>query len=475
MSIRSQQIYFAKESNETKSNQLSVQKMVNMYTETSQGKTKGDTYFILYNTSGLTSWNDFGVDVPIYGMRKMGSLLYVVVGLSIYKIDSSKTSTLLGTLSASPDLVKMEPNGTELFVKDEAGNGYIVTSSTLTSISDGDFNSSEDITTMDGYGISLEKNSSNVQISSLNDLSAWDPLDFVAAFGAKENGVGLAVFKGYLWVFGENQTEIYQNTGNVDFPFELLKGSTIDKGCKSKRSIVKYDRWLCWLGDDNNVYMVSGLQYTNISTNPIIEQIRKLTRTDNAQAVIYNEGGHIFYKLTFPKDKKTFVYDISEGVWENQESRDKDNIIGRWRGNVSEFFANENLIGDFEKGVIWESDPDVFVEGDKTMISTVISKTMFAKTKRVKITKLRIDTESGVGTATGEGVDAQIMLQVSKDGGRTYGAERWRSLGKIGEYTNRAVWRNLGLGRQWTFKIKISDPNKRYILGAYVDFEVLEA
>ena len=474
MSVRNQQIYFGKESNETKSKQLSVQKMVNMYAESSQAPTKGDTKLTLYNTSGLSIWHDFENDLSIYGLKKMNGDLYSVVGIDVYKITSNKTTTLLGCLVASPNFVRMAKNGTELGIVDEPGNGYVATSSTLTQITDPDYELSADIVTLDGYGIFLKKDSSKFFISALTDLFTFDATEFDHAFGKQQKGIGLARFNGYLWIFGESQTEIYQNTGNVDFPFELLKGATIDRGCKNKRSIAQYGEQLCWFGDDDEVYLAQGLQYKSISTYAISEQISELIRIDDVKAIMYDENGHTFYKLSFITDKKTFVYDLSESIWLNQESIDRVNKPNRWRVNAHEFFTSKNLAGDFESSIIWEIDPTVFKEGDRTIISEVISKTFFAKGARIKLDRLQIDTEAGVGTATGEGVDAQIMLQVSKDGGRTWGAERWISLGKIGEYNKKAIWRSLGIAKQFTFKIKVSDPNKRYLLGAYVDYEILE-
>jgi len=63
--------------------------------------------------------------------------------------------------------------------------------------------------------------------------------------------------------------------------------------------------------------------------------------------------------------------------------------------------------------------------------------------------------------------DPQIMLQISKDYGHTWGTERWQSLGKTGEYKQRVRWTRLGCGYAFTFKLRISDPVKRSIIGVY--------
>jgi len=58
-------------------------------------------------------------------------------------------------------------------------------------------------------------------------------------------------------------------------------------------------------------------------------------------------------------------------------------------------------------------------------------------------------------------------MRVSKDGGKTYGLEQWRSIGKIGKFNTRAVWNRLGRAREWTFKFRVTDPIKVVITQAW--------
>ena len=71
-----------------------------------------------------------------------------------------------------------------------------------------------------------------------------------------------------------------------------------------------------------------------------------------------------------------------------------------------------------------------------------------------------------VGTRTGQGENPQIMLQVSRDGGYTYGNEMWTSFGAEGEFLRRAEWRRLGVSRNYVFKFRITDPVKVIFIGA---------
>lgn len=58
------------------------------------------------------------------------------------------------------------------------------------------------------------------------------------------------------------------------------------------------------------------------------------------------------------------------------------------------------------------------------------------------------------------GADPQVMLQISKNNGATWGTELWKDLGALGNYLTRVVWRRLGIARDWLFKLRITDPVK---------------
>lgn len=65
-------------------------------------------------------------------------------------------------------------------------------------------------------------------------------------------------------------------------------------------------------------------------------------------------------------------------------------------------------------------------------------------------------------------VDPLAMLEISKNGGKTYSNEYTASIGKTGEFIHRAVWRRLGTATQWTIRISLTAAVKRSICGAYL-------
>jgi len=60
----------------------------------------------------------------------------------------------------------------------------------------------------------------------------------------------------------------------------------------------------------------------------------------------------------------------------------------------------------------------------------------------------------------------QAMLRWSSDGGSTWSNEHWTGIGKIGKYSNRAIWRRLGWSRDRIFEVVVTDPVKAVIVSA---------
>ena len=88
---------------------------------------------------------------------------------------------------------------------------------------------------------------------------------------------------------------------------------------------------------------------------------------------------------------------------------------------------------------------------------------------RVRVNLFAIDMQPGVGTAGSP--NPQVMVRASKDGGFTWGNERFVSAGRVGEYLERLNTWQWGQGRDWVFEIACSDPVTWFLVNAYLDAE----
>jgi hypothetical protein len=82
--------------------------------------------------------------------------------------------------------------------------------------------------------------------------------------------------------------------------------------------------------------------------------------------------------------------------------------------------------------------------------------------------RFQLDLETGIGLESGQGVDPQVMLQWSDDGGYTWSNEYWVSAGTMGEQDVRALWYRLGRSRNRLYRVIVSDPVKWAFIDAFL-------
>lgn len=437
---------------------VSAQRLVNLYSE--QQPSDAVAPIILKSTAGLRSWATVG-DGPIRGMVTMGDTLYVVSGQAAYSVTSGGVATSLGAIPGG-DPVTMATNGTQIIVVTNP-SAWIVTSASVASLSDTDFPGAGSVDYLDGYGIFNDPGSGKFYVTSLLDFSSVDALDFASAESSPDNIVRVLVDHRELWLFGSHSVEIWVNTGASPFPFERQPGSIMEIGCLAPLSAAKLDNTVMWLADDGIVYRAQGYAPSRISTHAIEEAIADADPTDAAaaRASAFTQDGHAFYALSIP-NTGTFVYDAATQLWHERSSWNRTT----WRAGCVVRCYGMLLAGDDTTGVVYELDPQTYTEGGDPHIRLVDSPPIHASGAWAFQSRLEVLMETGVGVASGQGSAPLAMLQVSDDGGRTYGNERTCTIGAIGSFRARAKWDRLGRFRERVLRVSVADPVPVTIFGA---------
>ena len=447
-------------------------RMVNMFPEVipEGGKEPG----FLMRAPGLRKLTEVGAG-PIRGLWQLGGYLYVVSGNTLYKVSSTYTATALGTI-ANTGPVSMADNGTQIFI---AANpqGYIYNTSTLVfaQITDPDFPGAVNVGYLDGYFVFNEPNSQKFWVTQLLDGTSVDPLDFASAEGSPDGVVGLIVDHREIWLLGTNSVEVWYNAGLLDFPLQRIQGAFNEIGCVAPYSIAKMDNGIFWLGQDARgqgiVYRANGYTGQRISTHAVEWQIQQYGNLSDAIAYTYQQDGHSFYVLIFPSANTTWVYDVATQAW-HERAGFANGEFTRHRSNCQVFFNNEIIVGDYENANIYAFDLDDYSDNgsiQKWLRSWRALPTGQNNLKRTAQHGMQLDCETGVGLNDGQGSDPQVMLRWSDDGGHTWSNEHWTSIGKIGQYGKRALWRRLGMTqkiRDRVYEISMTDPVKIAIMGA---------
>lgn len=441
---------------------------------------------------------------PIRGMWPFGDFVYVASGGELYRFDASYNTTLLGYINGSGP-VSMVDNGTQLFVACNPDSFiYNTATGVFSQITDPDFPGAVTVGYIDGYFVFNQPNSQRFWVTSLNDGTDIDPLDFASAEGNPDDVVALNVNHREIWLFGKSTIEVWYNAGAADFPLARLEGAFMELGCLAPYSIAKLDNSVFWLGADARgngiVYRNNGYNGQRISTHAIEWQIQQYGVLNDAIGYSYQQDGHAFYVLTFPTANATWVYDVSTGAWHERAGWDGVKFV-RHRSNCQANFNNQILVGDWLTGDLYSFDLDVYSDNNEPqrwLRSWRALPTGQNDLKRTTHHSLQLDCETGVGlldvdtflllteddnflvmengnyilsinTVPLQGVDPQIMLRWSDDGGHTWSNEHWASMGKIGEYYRRVFWRRLGMTlklRDRVYEISGTDPVKVAIMGA---------
>jgi hypothetical protein len=345
-------------------------------------------------------------------------------------------------------------------------------------------------------------------VTQLLDGTSIDPLEFVSTEGSPDGLLAVTSNFREVWAFGTNSIEVWFDSGATDFPLQRIQGAFNELGCAAPFSVAKMDNGLFWLGRDRRgqgiVYRANGYAGQRISTHAVEWQIQQYADLTDAIAYTYQQDGHSFYVLVFPSANTTWVYDAATQAW-HERAGFVGGAFTRHRGNCQMAFNNKIVIGDFENGNIYAFDLDDYSDNggvQKWLRSWRALPTGTNTLKRTTQHMLQLDCESGVGlngfvipetiyletelgdyliaenndfliadqeTTATQGADPQVMLRFSDDGGHTWSNEHWKSMGKIGQYYNRVIWRRLGMTtklRDRVYEISATDPVKIAIMGA---------
>lgn len=480
-------------------------RMVNLYPEIIPEGGKEAAY--LTRAPGLRLLKTIG-NGPIRGLWSYAGYGFVVSGNDLYRIDDSYNPIKKGTVAGAGP-VSMADNGVQLFI---ACNGpsfiYNVETDQFQQITDPDFPGAVTVGYIDGYFVFNEPNSQRIWVTGLLDGTDIDALDFASAEGAPDNLVSLIVDHREIWVFGTNSVEVWYDAGTPDFPLARIQGAFNEIGCAATYSVAKLDNALFWLGADARgkgiVYRAQGYTGQRVSTHAVEWQIQQYADISDAVAYTYQQDGHAFYVLNFPSANTTWVYDVSTGAWHERASWTYDMFM-RHRGNCQMAFDNQVIIGDYVNGNIYAFDMTVY--SDNGAVQKWLRRWRALPTgennlKRTAQHSLQLDCETGVGLdgydydtvivdllaaengnliitedgdnilldfAVMQGANPQVMLRWSDDGGHTWSSEHWKSMGKIGRFGYRTIWRRLGMTmkiRDRVYEISGTDPVKIAIMGA---------
>lgn len=392
-------------------------------------------------------------------IERFNGVHYLVLDNGFYSFNGSAL-TLLGTLSTSTGRCYMIQNDNGQIMISDQSQAYCWNGTTLSITPTPGMVGS--LAYLGGFGLYNEPGSGRFYWTDSEDFTNVDPLSFATAESSPDDLVRVFVDHNELWLFGVTTTEIWQLTGQLDAPFQLIQNAILQRGCGAALSVASEDNTTFFLGNDGLVYRASGYTPMVISTRAVEYAIASVSdgARSNAYAFVSTVSGQKVYTLTFPGEL-TLQYNITNGYWNRADTFG----LGYWRvigsnGYVTDYYLTSGGICTLQRGLSTD-------EGS-IMRRGGVSAPGWANGQQITVNEFFLDAEVGRSDIT---ANAQVMMRVALDG-ENFGNIRTRSLGATGNYQRRATWRFLGIGRKPTIEIYMTDPTEFSIISTVVNLEV---
>lgn len=462
-------------SDKSRSSQGGGATLTNCYAEKTEG---GKTPFTLNAFPRLKAFATVSSGAPGRGAIALGNNLYVVCGEYAYKVSSTGSATLLGiVLGQKPVImsVNRKATGQQIAITADTKN-YVIEADALSEITDADLpsgvHSNAYLNGRTVYGI----NDGLAYASDDEEATSIDGLSFAEAERSADNGVRVFTYGEEFWYFGEKSREVFRYDADTTFPFAPLLGAGQGDGdgCAAKNSVAIVGKPAYWVNENKVVVASTGGAAQRVSTHDVDRDIAQTIKDGYALEITgfsLSVEGHDFYYLRSPQ--WCWVLDTTSGGWFRRESYGAASFVG---GFAVQAFSKD-LVLDATDGILYEHSFEVETDSSTPFVVKIVTSPPNAYPQGYTCNFLSVDCARGVGilSGTSEATDPQMMLRVSRDGGKTYGNTYTRPMGAQGVYAKEVRFNRLGSARGvgMTFELSVSAPVERAVFSAVADLDAL--
>lgn len=448
---------------ESRSAPLSAQITRNFYPEV-QDNAAAQSKYVLQSFPGLKSFGT--ASGTNRGLFEHAGTLYKVTDTTLYTVDSSGTHTNVGSIPGTAKCI-FAPIVSDIVIV--TGGRVFQYDGSVTEITDADLESPNGAAHLNNQ-ILYDGDNSNFQVSNVGDATTIDALDTAAAESDADVLQRVYAFDQLAYMMGTETIEPWYNSGVGKPPFDRVQGGIMQVGLAALRSAANNQRFLYFLGNDNHVHRIQGTSEQRITPFPIAREIRTYTEANvsGATGFCFSIAGQEFYQINF--NERSFCFHEQSGQWfEVGESGER-----HWADMAVKAFR-KTLVNDYRNGNIYELDLDTFDRNGSVLTRERITGPLHggmvgAPGKSIEVNRFELLMEKGVGSPSVG--NPEIMLQVSNDGGRTFGTEMWANVGEKGQYEGFKVeWGPLGTFESVVFRIQTSDAVQYSIHSAAADIE----
>jgi hypothetical protein len=181
----------------------------------------------------------------------------------------------------------------------------------------------------------------------------WNPLS-ISASASPDSIICIGSGWEELFILGRESAESHYASGDATVPFPVLNGSVAETGTVNARTLQKLGNAWVYFTPNYQVVRMEG-RTPKVLSQAIDKELRKLQYFDLAEAFAVFDR---FYILTFPKDDKTYVYDLTTQLWFKWQRWDSFSVKYREFNGVTSVLAKAwgvQIVGGAD-GKIYEID-----------------------------------------------------------------------------------------------------------------------
>jgi len=411
------------------------------------------------------------------GTDVMAGLLYAVFGNTLSSIDSDGVATSRGTIDGQP-ICDFANNGTQLVITTgSTAYMYTVATTTLDEITDPDLTNPTTVGYLNAQFI-FDNNSETSKrgefvtsqvLTTLTPDNFVQRLDFAVGNAHPDAISSIKIYNGTVLFFGPDGIEPWWNSGVGNPPFDAIQSAFRPYGLISPDAIDITDEFIYFVDDQRIPRRMFGLQVSNIGNPALAAEWGKYVRVDDAVGFAYILDQRNYFQINFPTANRSWLYHEQSNSWYQLSFGTDDQ---RHRGQAHEFVYGKNIIQDYSNGKLYELDFDTFTDNGEVIqrrrTTAVIHGGLYGEPgKEIFFDQVQFVIQTGVGLATGP--DPRVMIRSSDDGGRTWTAEQWHSLGVGGAYQTKVELDQQGSAFARVYELTYSEPTPFSLIDAQAE------
>lgn len=318
--------------------------------------------------------------------------------------------------------------------------------------------------------------------SELADAKAWDGLSYIPADLSSDPITAIDVRQGDLWALGTRTYQIFATTADPDEPLAYVSGSGTTIGVGAPDTVATIGDNIFWLGSNasgrNMIFRGAGYNSVRISDHSVEDALERLSDLANsAYGFTYQDGGHQFYCVTIPSGSyefegstefsygETYTFNTLTGQWHRCASRKPlTGELEAWQPLFSAFAWGKIVVGNLLWSSLMELRNDTYTDYDPTtadkkkpILRRYAGPQMFNNLQTFICHEFTWDILQGQAPLNGLSSEPMAQLEVSYDGGNTFGSLIPAKLQQTGHYAGVLKWIGLGASRSFVFRVTITE------------------